>query len=124
MFEAVDQKRREEEMVFSWKPVPFLCPFLCLFSVFLGSLTVSLNMKALWKRLVLEQGNDSSEDVPLLPSRLVTDDDLKSFYEAMKIYEVSGGEAACSSGMKRKSGYVGGFDTQEYGRGKRAREVS
>ncbi|KAJ8442624.1 hypothetical protein Cgig2_008400 [Carnegiea gigantea] len=92
VFEAVDQKRREEEM-------------------------------ALWKRLVLEQGNRCSEDIPPLPSRLVTDDDLKAFYEAMKIYEVSSAEASSSSGMKRKSGYLGGFDTQEYGRGKRAREV-
>lgn len=92
VFEAVDQKRREEEM-------------------------------ALWKRLVLEQGNRCSEDIPPLPSRLVTDDDLKAFYEAMKIYEVASAEASSSSGMKRKSGYLGGFDTQEYGRGKRAREV-
>lgn len=41
----------------------------------------------------------------------------------MKIHDVPNDGAVSSSGMKRKSGYLGGFDTQQYGRGKRAREV-
>ncbi|XP_021774078.1 chromatin structure-remodeling complex protein SYD-like isoform X3 [Chenopodium quinoa] len=91
VFESVDQKRREEEMI-------------------------------TWRRLLLEMKGDCSE-VPTLPSRLVTDDDLKAFYEAMKIHDIPNDVTASSSGMKRKSGYLGGFDTQQYGRGKRAREV-
>ena len=61
--------------------------------------------------------------MPPLPSRLVTDVDLTAFYEAVKVYDVANDGAASSSGMKRKSGSLGGFDTQQYGRGKRAREV-
>lgn len=57
-----------------------------------------------------------------MPSRLVTDDDLKPFYEAMKIYELPNA-VVTSVGVKRKTGYLGGLDTQQYGRGKRAREV-
>ncbi|XP_054807322.1 chromatin structure-remodeling complex protein SYD isoform X1 [Prosopis cineraria] len=91
IFEAVDKKRREEEM-------------------------------AAWKKLILGQAADSSDLIIPLPSRLVTDDDLKNFYEAMKIYDVPKG-AVVSSGVKRKSEYLGGLDTQHYGRGKRAREV-
>ncbi|KAI9115171.1 hypothetical protein K1719_014184 [Acacia pycnantha] len=92
IFEAVDKKRREEEM-------------------------------ATWKKLILGQAADSSDLIfPLPPSRLVTDDDLTNFYEAMKIYEVPK-DAVVSSGVKRKGGYLGGLDTQHYGRGKRAREV-
>ncbi|XP_021727762.1 chromatin structure-remodeling complex protein SYD-like isoform X8 [Chenopodium quinoa] len=91
VFESVDQKRREEEMI-------------------------------TWRRLLLEMKGDCSE-VPPLPSRLVTDDDLKAFYEAMKIHDIPNDGTSSSSGMKRKSGYLGGFDTQQYGRGKRAREV-
>ncbi|XP_057538886.1 chromatin structure-remodeling complex protein SYD-like isoform X2 [Amaranthus tricolor] len=78
---------------------------------------------ATWKRLVLEKGGDISEVMPPLPSRLVTDVDLTAFYEAVKVYDVANDGAASSSGMKRKSGSLGGFDTQQYGRGKRAREV-
>ncbi|XP_057546267.1 chromatin structure-remodeling complex protein SYD-like isoform X3 [Amaranthus tricolor] len=92
VFEAVDQKRREEEM-------------------------------ATWKRLLLEKGVDCSDMMLSLPSRLVTDDDLKAFYEAMKVYDVTNDGAAYGSGLKRKSVSSGGFDTQQYGRGKRAREV-
>ncbi|TKY54110.1 Chromatin structure-remodeling complex protein SYD [Spatholobus suberectus] len=40
----------------------------------------------------------------------------------MKISDVPKCEVE-SSGVKRKSGYLGGLDTQQYGRGKRAREV-
>ncbi|XP_021862250.2 chromatin structure-remodeling complex protein SYD isoform X5 [Spinacia oleracea] len=92
VFESVDQKRHEEEMV-------------------------------TWRKLVLEKGGDGSEVSPPLPSRLITDDDLKVFYEAMKIHDIPNDGAASSSGMKRKAGYLGAFDTQHYGRGKRAREV-
>lgn len=52
----------------------------------------------------------------------MSDDDLKPFCHAMKIYE--------SSNVKnvkvnvRKKGELGGLDTKHYGRGKRAREVS
>ncbi|MED6121682.1 hypothetical protein PIB30_032451 [Stylosanthes scabra] len=90
VFEAVDQKRREEEM-------------------------------ATWKKLVFGSTIDGSEPPPL-PSRLVTDEDLKQFYEAMKISDVPKDEVA-PTGVKRKSGTLGGLDTQHYGRGKRAREV-
>ena len=79
-------------------------------------------MQAIWKKLVLGRATDGSEPIPPLPSRLVTDEDLKQFYEAMKISDVPKGEVT-SNGVKRKSGYLGGLDAQHYGRGKRAREV-
>lgn len=63
------------------------------------------------------------ELAPPLPSRLVTDDDLKVFYQAMKIYEESNAGVISNVGVKRKGEYLGGLDTQQYGRGKRAREV-
>ncbi|KAJ1414267.1 SNF2-related, N-terminal domain [Sesbania bispinosa] len=88
VFEAIDKKRREDEM-------------------------------ATWNKLV---ALDGSEQIPPLPSRLVTDEDLKQFYEVMKISDVPKGDVA-SNGVKRKSVYLGGLDTQQYGRGKRAREV-
>ncbi|KAL1320112.1 uncharacterized protein [Arachis hypogaea] len=91
VFEAVDQKRREDEM-------------------------------ATWKKLVSGPATDGSEPIPSLPSRLVTDEDLKQLYEAMKISDVPKDEIA-SNGVKRKSGTLGGLDSQHYGRGKRAREV-
>ncbi|CAK8563616.1 unnamed protein product [Lathyrus sativus] len=76
-----------------------------------------------WKKLVLEHATDGSDVIPPLPSRLVTDEDLKQFNEAMKIYDdVPKGEVD-SNGVKRKRGGLGGPDTQHYGRGKRAREV-
>lgn len=54
----------------------------------------------------------------------MTDEDLKVFYEVMKIYEVSNVAGVVPNpGVKRKSEYLGGLDTQHYGRGKRAREV-
>ncbi|MED6205469.1 hypothetical protein PIB30_018071 [Stylosanthes scabra] len=90
VFEAVDKKRKEDEL-------------------------------AAWKKLVVGQATDGSDLIPPLPSRLVTDEDLKQFYEAMKISDVPKGEIE-SDGLKRKSGNVGGLDTQHYGRGKRARE--
>jgi hypothetical protein len=77
-----------------------------------------------WKKLVLGHETDGSDVIPPpLPPRLVTDDDLKQFNEAMKIYdEVPKGDVE-SNGVKRKRGALGGLDTQHYGRGKRAREV-
>lgn len=80
-------------------------------------------LQAMWKKLVLEQGKDDSEPLPSMPSRLLTDDDLKPFYEAMKISDVSNARVASSIGTKRKSESLGGLDTKQYGRGKRAREV-
>ena len=80
-------------------------------------------LQATWKELVCGQGMDVLDPIPPPPSRLVTDDDLKEFYEAMKIYEVPRAEVVSNVGVKRKSEYLGGLDTQHYGRGKRAREV-
>lgn len=68
-------------------------------------------------------GHGFSEPVPSIPSRLVTDDDLKEFYEAMKITEVPKSGEVAHVGVKRKSEYLGSLDTQHYGRGKRTREV-
>ncbi|XP_022973744.1 chromatin structure-remodeling complex protein SYD-like isoform X2 [Cucurbita maxima] len=78
---------------------------------------------ATWKKLVV--GHGISEPIPPMPSRLVTDDDLKEFYEVMKITEEvpKPREGAQVGGVKRKSEYLGGLDTHNYGRGKRAREV-
>ncbi|KAG8636634.1 hypothetical protein MANES_15G017800v8 [Manihot esculenta] len=79
--------------------------------------------KATWKSLLLGQGRDVTEPLPPLPSRLVTDDDLKAFYEVMKLYDVPKAEEVSNVGVKRKGQKLGGLDTQRYGRGKRAREV-
>ncbi|ONI28478.1 hypothetical protein PRUPE_1G143200 [Prunus persica] len=78
---------------------------------------------ATWRKLACVQGMDSSETLPPLPSRLVTDDDLKEFCEVMKVYEVPKTGEVSNVGVKRKGGALGGLDTQRYGRGKRAREV-
>ena len=80
-------------------------------------------MQVVWKKLVLEEGGTTGELIPPLPSRLVTDDELKSFCEAMKAIEVPKPVVVPGIGGKRKGG-LGSFDTQQYGRGKRAREVS
>ncbi|MCI03847.1 helicase swr1, partial [Trifolium medium] len=93
VFEAVDRKRKECEL-------------------------------ATWKKLVLGHEADGSDVIPPpLPPRLVTDEDLKQFNEAMKIYDVVPKGEVESNGVKRKRGALGGLDTQHYGRGKRAREV-
>jgi hypothetical protein len=65
-------------------------------------------------------------DQPLeLPSRLVTEDDLAAFCKAMRVYETPSKQAPLiTSGSKKKRGSLGGLDTQQYGRGKRAREVN
>lgn len=72
-------------------------------------------MQAAWQRLI--QGSTDGLNPLAMPSRLVTDEDLKPFYKAMMIHE------SPNVSTKRKSGYLGGLDTQQYGRGKRAREV-
>ncbi|CAA0833462.1 Chromatin structure-remodeling complex protein SYD, partial [Striga hermonthica] len=76
-----------------------------------------------WKNMFEGDGSEKPEQIPPLPSRLLTDDDLKSFYDVMKISETPTPSVLPNPGMKRKSGYIGGLDTQQYGRGKRAREV-
>ncbi|KAJ6897927.1 chromatin structure-remodeling complex protein SYD-like isoform X2 [Populus alba x Populus x berolinensis] len=76
-----------------------------------------------WKSLLSGQGMDALEPLPPLPSRLVTDDDLKALYEAMKLYDMPKAGVESNAGAKRKGQHVGGLDTQHYGRGKRAREV-
>ncbi|KAF9673309.1 hypothetical protein SADUNF_Sadunf10G0010700 [Salix dunnii] len=78
---------------------------------------------ATWKSLLLGQGMDALEPLPPLPTRLVTDDDLKALYEVMKLYDMPKDGAESNAGAKRKGDYVGGLETQHYGRGKRAREV-
>ncbi|KAJ6722063.1 SNF2/RAD54 HELICASE FAMILY [Salix viminalis] len=78
---------------------------------------------ATWKSLLLGQGMDALEPLPPLPTRLVTDDDLKPLYEAIKLYDMPKDGAESNAGAKRKGQYVGGLETQHYGRGKRAREV-
>ncbi|KAJ0813828.1 putative DNA helicase chromatin remodeling SNF2 family [Helianthus annuus] len=77
---------------------------------------------AVWKKLVLEQGGTSRESIPPLPSRLVTENELKSFCEAMEAIEVPKPVVLPGIAGKRK-GELGNLDTHNYGRGKRAREV-
>ncbi|XP_058078291.1 chromatin structure-remodeling complex protein SYD-like isoform X2 [Magnolia sinica] len=69
-----------------------------------------------WQKLLV-RSNNCSEPLQPVPPRLVTDDDLKAFYQAMQIDEAS------NAMVKRKSNSFGGIDTQRYGWGKRAREV-
>ncbi|CAN6201890.1 unnamed protein product [Urochloa humidicola] len=73
-----------------------------------------------WQKVVRD-GSTSGLDPAVLPSRLVTDDDLKPFCHAMKLYEPSNVKNVKVN--VRKKGELGGLDTQHYGRGKRAREV-
>ncbi|KAJ1258909.1 hypothetical protein BS78_10G112100 [Paspalum vaginatum] len=75
---------------------------------------------AAWQNVV-QDGSTSGLDPAVLPSRLVTDDDLKPFCHAMKLYESSNVKSVKVN--VRKKGELGGLDTQHYGRGKRAREV-
>ncbi|KAG2610394.1 hypothetical protein PVAP13_4KG098100 [Panicum virgatum] len=75
---------------------------------------------AAWQKVV-QDGSTSGLDPEVLPSRLVTDDDLKPFCHAMKLYETSNVKSVKVN--VRKKGELGGLDTQHYGRGKRAREV-
>ncbi|KAL5224347.1 hypothetical protein ABZP36_010986 [Zizania latifolia] len=76
--------------------------------------------RAAWLKVV-QDASTSGLDPSVMPSRLVTDDDLKSFCNAMKIYESSNVKSVKVN--VRRKGELGGLDTQHYGRGKRAREV-
>ncbi|XWS39076.1 hypothetical protein CRYUN_Cryun18bG0019100 [Craigia yunnanensis] len=78
---------------------------------------------AKWKKLIFGSGMDGSKPLPPLPSRLVTDDELKEFYEAMKLYDGAKTGEQPNVGVKRKGESLGGLETLDYGRGKRAREV-
>ncbi|CAK9171056.1 unnamed protein product [Ilex paraguariensis] len=78
---------------------------------------------ATWRMLTSGHETNCSDPVSLLPSRLLTYEELKPFYEAMKISEVPKPGLVSNAGIKRKSENLGGLDTQQYGRGKRAREV-
>lgn len=80
-------------------------------------------LQGAWRKLFIENGAEDPECLPPLPSRLLTDDDLKLFYQAMKISEAPPQVVPPNSGLKRKSDYLGVLDTRQYGRGKRAREV-
>ncbi|KAM0917906.1 hypothetical protein ACQ4PT_009309 [Festuca glaucescens] len=75
---------------------------------------------AVWLKVVRD-GSVSGLDPSVMPSRLVSDDDLKSFCHAMKIYESSNVKSVKVN--VRRKGELGGLDTKHYGRGKRAREV-
>ncbi|KAH7655982.1 DNA helicase protein [Dioscorea alata] len=77
---------------------------------------------ATWQRII--QGSKDISESLLMPSRLVTEEDLKAFYKAMMLYEPPhvGAQVGAQVGVKRKN-ELGGLDTQHYGRGKRAREV-
>ncbi|KAL5712823.1 hypothetical protein ACHQM5_014952 [Ranunculus cassubicifolius] len=87
VFESVDKQRREAEM-------------------------------EEWRKAIEKPEEDlMPADLPAMPSRLVTDDELKDFYNAMQVCE------EVSAGEKRKNGDGGVLDIAHYGRGKRAREV-
>ncbi|KQK18704.1 chromatin structure-remodeling complex protein SYD isoform X2 [Brachypodium distachyon] len=75
---------------------------------------------AVWLKVV-QDGSVSGLDPSIMPSRLVSDDDLKPFCHVMKIYE-SPNIKSVKVNVRRK-GELGGLDTKHYGRGKRAREV-
>ena len=93
---------------------------LKLLHIFLLVISVA-SLQAAWQKVV-QDGSTSGLDPEVLPSRLVTDDDLKPFCHAMKLYEPSNVKSVKVN--VRKKGEIGGLDTQHYGRGKRAREVS
>ncbi|KAL1201375.1 Chromatin structure-remodeling complex protein SYD [Cardamine amara subsp. amara] len=76
-----------------------------------------------WNTLVHAPGSNSFAPIPPIPSRLVTEDDLKLLYETMKLNDVPMVAKESNVGMKRKDGSIVGLDTHQYGRGKRAREV-
>nr|XP_029119475.1 uncharacterized protein LOC105042102 isoform X2 [Elaeis guineensis]XP_029119476.1 uncharacterized protein LOC105042102 isoform X2 [Elaeis guineensis] len=71
---------------------------------------------AAWQRLVQGSSAEGLEPLPM-PSRLVTDEDLKPLYEAMMIYESQ------NVNVEKQGESLVGLDTHQYGRGKRAREV-
>ncbi|CAA7396178.1 unnamed protein product [Spirodela intermedia] len=69
---------------------------------------------ATWQKLIQGRNGDGLDPLPI-PPRLVRDDDLERLYQVLRISE----ESAAS--VKRKGDIS--LDTQQYGRGKRAREV-
>ena len=91
-------------------------------STYLPSCNIVVSLQAAWQKVV-QDGSTSGLDPAVLPYRLVTDDDLKPFCHAMKLYEPSSNVKTVKVNV-RKKGELGGLDTQHYGRGKRAREVS
>jgi hypothetical protein len=90
-------------------------------STYLSSCSIVVSLQAAWQKV--QDGSTSGLDPSVLPSRLVTDDDLKPFCHAMKLYEPSSNVKTVKVNV-RKKGELGGLDTRHYGRGKRAREVS
>jgi len=82
-------------------------PIYCLMDI--------LNLQERWQKMVQGVTKEGPDPLPM-PSRLVTEDDLQPLYKAMMVYEAS------NVGVKRKED--ASLDTQHYGRGKRAREVS
>ncbi|CAH1450258.1 unnamed protein product [Lactuca virosa] len=87
-----------------------------------NNLAIIYKQQALGKQVVSEQGGPSAELTPPFPSRLVIEDEIKSFCEVMKAFEVPTPVVIPGYGGKRKS-ELGNLDTHNYGRGKRAREV-
>lgn len=124
IFESVDRKRCEEEMVCVFDVIVcFNCFFwLCGCGWLVLEKHFEFYSQASWSKLVQAQGKDVSRPLLPLPPRLVTHEDLKAFFEVMKVFETPKTGASSNVGLKRKSVY-GGLDTQHYGRGKRAREV-
>ncbi|KAK2975575.1 hypothetical protein RJ640_014062 [Escallonia rubra] len=77
-----------------------------------------------WKKLASSQDAVGSEAVLSLPARLLTDDDLRPFCEAMKISDAPCPVEVSNDAVLRKSGshvYHGNYDTHLHGRGKRVR---
>jgi len=74
-----------------------------------------LHLQAAWQKMVHGVTMEGPDPLPM-PSRLVTEDDLQPLYKAMMAYEAS------NVGVKLKGDVS--LDTQHYGRGKRAREVT
>ncbi|KAK3002311.1 hypothetical protein RJ639_022083 [Escallonia herrerae] len=75
-----------------------------------------------WKNLASSQEVVGSEAVLSLPARLLTDDDLRPFCEAMKISDAPCPVEVSNDSVLRKSGshvYHGIQDTHLHGRGKR-----
>lgn len=94
-------------------PIIMIMSYCCISNMFLNG--CSLHLQAAWRKIVEGETKEGQESLPM-PSRLVTEEDLKPLYKAMVAYEAS------NAGVKRKGD--ASLDTQHYGRGKRAREVS
>ncbi|KAF2287717.1 hypothetical protein GH714_002427 [Hevea brasiliensis] len=74
----------------------------------------------IWRSSLLGQGFDGTEPVPPLTSRLVTDDDLKAFYEVMNLYEVPKAGVVSNSnvGLKPKGRNLWGLEYSAVWKGK------